>query len=195
MRAPDPHTSAASTSPFRRALRWILLLGLAGYCSIRPAPLPLDVLYGSNRASGPTSPPGAASAATSGQDAPQAALRAVDWGLLGQLDYRSTTVAPALARVNGTRVRIPGFIVPLEDFQESATEFLLVPYFGACVHMPPPPPNQMVYVRFAGGAQSLSLFDPVWVEGTLEVQTIESPFGSVSYTMRGQRIEPYQDER
>jgi hypothetical protein len=194
--APPPASTVTTAQP-RRALRWVLLLGLAAYCSVRPAPLPLEVLFGSTAAD-PTAPPGAERAATDAAGkmvASHPALLTVDWGVLGLLDHRTATVPPALARLNGTRVRIPGFIVPLEDWQESATEFLLVPYFGACVHTPPPPPNQMVYVHFAGDPQALSLFDPVWVEGTLEVRSIESPYGAVSYTLRGQRLVPYVDDR
>ncbi len=180
-----------------RAIQALVVLILAAYWSVRPAPLPTKVLYGARHA-----PIQAPVAGTTGDtatddrrdDAPDPTVRTVDWRLLGLLDFRSTRVPPELARLKGQRVRIPGFIVPLEDFQERAKEFLLVPYFGACVHTPPPPPNQMVFVKLAGGPKSLALFDPVWVEGLLEVQQVNSPYGAVSFTMTGKRIEPYCEE-
>ncbi len=50
--------------------------------------------------------------------------------------------------LNGSKVKIPGFVIPLEGDDKAVTEFLLVPYFGACIHVPPPPPNQIIYVKF-----------------------------------------------
>jgi hypothetical protein len=180
-----------------RALQALAVVTLAVYWSVRPAPLPTAVLYGARHV--PILAPVAATTVDTAMDGPRddtpdPTILTVDWRLLGLLDYRSTSVPPELARLKGRRVRIPGFIVPLEDFQERAKEFLLVPYFGACVHTPPPPPNQMVFVKLAGGPKSLALFDPVWVEGLLEVQRVNSPYGAVSFTMTGQRIVPYREE-
>ncbi|WP_406609874.1 DUF3299 domain-containing protein [Agarivorans sp. JK6] len=72
-------------------------------------------------------------------------------------------------------IRIPGFVVPLDTEGELVKEFLLVPYFGACLHYPPPPPNQIVYVTHSKGLQLEDLWEPVWVEGTIntQVQTVE----------------------
>lgn len=75
---------------------------------------------------------------------------------------------------NGQSIRMPGFIVPIEfSANMVATEFLLVPYAGACIHMPPPPANQIVRVTFPDGYQVKNVKHPVWVEGTLlaKVQT------------------------
>jgi hypothetical protein len=175
-----------------------MVIAAAGYWSIRPAPLPNDVLYGRSNAA-PSSPTAAAGihptiapATTLGVDA---TVRTIDWHLLSMLNVRSAIVPPKIAALNGQRVRVPGFIVPLEDFQEKAKEFLLVPYFGACVHTPPPPPNQMIFVKMTGGSASLALFDPVWIEGVLEVHDVISPYGVVSYRMRGERIVPYREDQ
>ena len=73
-------------------------------------------------------------------------------------------VDPAL---DGTQVRIPGYVLPLEYEGTSVKEFLLVPYVGACIHVPPPPPNQMVFVTARASFEAEGLFAPVWVEGTL----------------------------
>ena len=65
----------------------------------------------------------------------------LDWRLLGQLDYISNKASTELQKIDGQRVKIPGFIVPLEDNNRQVTEFLLVPSPQACIHVPPPPPN------------------------------------------------------
>jgi uncharacterized protein len=202
MRAPELSTWHANEPPtgirrLWRPLRWLVLIAVAGYWSVRPTPLPPAVLYGATHA--PLSAPSAATGIDSTDErnvdvGADSTPIAVDWRMLGMLDYRSTTVPPTLARLQGRRIRIPGFIVPLEDFQEKAKEFLLVPYFGACVHTPPPPPNQMVFVTLVGGPKSLALFDPVWVEGLLEVKRVNSPYGAVSFTMRALRIVPYRED-
>jgi hypothetical protein len=75
--------------------------------------------------------------------------------------------APIVADLNGKQVKIPGFVVPLEGDGEAINEFLLVPYFGACIHVPPPPPNQIVYVKFSTAVPIDNLYDAVWVTGTL----------------------------
>ena len=64
---------------------------------------------------------------------------------------------------DGKAIRIPGFIVPLEQNDEQkATAFFVVPYFGACLHMPPPPPNQILYVEYEEGIAVENLYDPYW---------------------------------
>ena len=71
-------------------------------------------------------------------------------------------------------VRIPGFVVPLQyDEQQRVSEFLLVPFFGACVHYPPPPPNQIIYVTAKAGFQLETLMDAFWVEGKMSTQLVE----------------------
>jgi uncharacterized protein len=92
-------------------------------------------------------------------------------------------------------VRVPGFVVPLDDFMEDGAEFLLVPYYGACVHTPPPPPNQIIFVQMANKkAVKLALFDAVWMHGTLKIATVESPYGTVGFTIDGLKMEPYSSK-
>ncbi len=115
------------------------------------------------------------------------------WDVLSGLDYRSGTVSAELQPFVGKEVKIPGFMVPLEDWAEKATEFLLVPYVGACIHTPPPPPNQLVYVRMNGGESvPVSFWDPVWIHGTLEVEETVSQYGAVSFRMSGTSVQPYE---
>ncbi len=117
---------------------------------------------------------------------------AIDWKTLGALDYVNGKVPPSLQALNGKQVKIPGFIVPLEDYEEEGAEFLLVPYFGACVHTPPPPPNQMVFVRMEGGKKlKFGWWDPVWMEGTLRIEHYDSPYGAVGFQLVGLKTSPY----
>ena len=76
--------------------------------------------------------------------------------------------------LNGKQVRIPGYLLPLEVSGFKVTEFLLVPYVGACIHVPPPPPNQIVYVKVLqnGGYKNKELYEPVWVTGKMKVTSM-----------------------
>lgn len=116
----------------------------------------------------------------------------IDWRVLAGLDYTNGKASDSLKKLDGKLVKIPGFVVPLDDFQEDGAEFLLVPYYGACVHTPPPPPNQIVMVAMEGRKSiKLSLFDAVWMSGRLKIQSVESPYGTVGYTLEGMKVEPY----
>jgi hypothetical protein len=119
----------------------------------------------------------------------------IDWRVLAGLDYSNGKSTDTLKKLDGKLVRIPGFVVPLDDFQEEGAEFLLVPYYGACVHTPPPPPNQIVMVAMAGKKSvKLNLFDAVWMSGRLKIATVESPYGAVGYQLEGLKVEPYSSK-
>ena len=95
--------------------------------------------------------------------------------------------------LNGAAVKIPGFVVPLDVSADGmVTEFFLVPYFGACIHVPPPPPNQIVYVKLPKGVKVAALEDPQWVTGRLRTETKNSRFGAAAYTLDGDKVEPYK---
>jgi hypothetical protein len=95
--------------------------------------------------------------------------------------------------LNGVAVKIPGFVVPLDVSADGTVkEFFLVPYFGACIHVPPPPPNQIVYVKLPRSMKVDSLYDPQWVTGRLRVETKNSRFGAAAYTLEGDKVEPYK---
>lgn len=90
-------------------------------------------------------------------------------------------------------IRIPGFIVPLESSEsQMVTEFFIVPYFGACIHMPPPPPNQIIYVSIEQGVELESLYDPFWFEGTLAIHTTENAMGTAAYRLEHVNVKPYE---
>lgn len=104
----------------------------------------------------------------------------------------ATTVRPEL---NGTMVRMAGYLVPLQtDASGKATEFFLVPYLGACIHIPPPPPNQLVYVKLAGGMKFPPdyIYEAFHVEGVLQTELIHNKVASAAYTMTAKKIKLFQ---
>lgn len=104
-----------------------------------------------------------------------------------------TINAPVVKELNGKRVKIPGFVVPLEGDDEVVTEFLLVPYFGACVHVPPPPSNQLIHVKMPKGAPVEAMYDPIYVIGVIKTESWQGELAQVGYTMDGTDIAPYDD--
>ncbi len=103
--------------------------------------------------------------------------------------------APTVRALNGSMVKIPGFVVPLEMDGTKATEFLLVPYFGACIHVPPPPANQVVHVKAIGkgSVAKRSWYDTVWVIGRLTIERLDNKLGSSGYAIAAEKIEPYRE--
>jgi hypothetical protein len=98
---------------------------------------------------------------------------------------------PVMA-LNGKYVKLPGYVVPLEsDAGGLLTEFLLVPYYGACIHVPPPPSNQIVYVRLKKPYLLKSMADPVWITGTITTQLWTSDAADSDYVMTGDRVEKF----
>ena len=96
--------------------------------------------------------------------------------------------------LDGAMIGIPGFVVPLEfDEEQTISQFFLVPYFGACLHMPPPPPNQIILVNAPKGIQMSALYDPFWIEGQLSTSFQENDMATSAYAMQLQRIEPYSN--
>lgn len=104
-----------------------------------------------------------------------------------------TINAPVVKELNGKLVKIPGFVVPLEGDDEVVTEFLLVPYFGACVHVPPPPSNQLIHVKMPKGAPVEAMYDPIYVIGIIKTESWEGELAQVGYSMDGSDIAPYDD--
>ncbi|WP_342805567.1 DUF3299 domain-containing protein [Alteromonas sp. M12] len=89
-------------------------------------------------------------------------------------------------------IRIPGFIVPLSsDDQKRVVEFFIVPYFGACLHMPPPPPNQIIYGKFSKGIKLTQLDVAFWFEGVINIETNSNETGTSAYAMTLDNIEIY----
>ncbi len=100
--------------------------------------------------------------------------------------------APMVKALDGQSVSLPGFVVPLEGDSEVITEFLLVPYFGACIHVPPPPPNQIVHVTIKGGVPIDSLYDAIVVTGIISTETWSGEIAQVGYKMKAVGVAPFE---
>lgn len=95
--------------------------------------------------------------------------------------------------LDGARVKLPGFIVPLDIGKDGlVSEFFLVPYFGACIHVPPPPPNQIVYVTLSKGIALDSIYEAYWITGKMSLAKKSTRLGAAAYTIAGESVEVYQ---
>jgi hypothetical protein len=102
--------------------------------------------------------------------------------------------APVRAELDGQRIRLPGYVVPLEYSTGAIRDFLLVPYFGACIHSPPPPANQIVLVTLQKPAR-LRTMDACWVAGVLSVQGKTTDWGVSGYALSGHQVDEYRGAR
>ncbi|MDR1871434.1 MAG: DUF3299 domain-containing protein [Deltaproteobacteria bacterium] len=103
--------------------------------------------------------------------------------------------APVNKKIGGRPIKIPGFVVPLDFEKTEIEDFLLVPYFGACIHVPPPPPNQIVYVKPEKPLSGVFSMDVVWVYGKISVDRFESEFGPAGYTIKADKVEIYKEQQ
>ena len=171
----------------RSVVQWTVVALIAVVWAVRPAAIPVDDLYAASTREHPSR-----STADASDAEPDVAVT-IDWTLLRTLDHRRGTASDALRALDGKRVRLPGFIVPLDDLEDTVKEFLLVPYYGACVHVPPPPPNQLVYAQMARGSTPMSWWQAVWLEGTLHITRYQSVYGVAGFRMTVERVTPYID--
>lgn len=198
---PIVHTAQANAPRTRRAL--LRALWVAPILQLIPA---MEASAQSGKASG-------ARANSSGfEEIPWDDLMPPDWNPLKDLgitdlsgisdgDPRAEAImsklrdvldaAPTRPELDGRRVRLPGYVVPLDGMLGgSMKEFLLVPYFGACIHSPPPPANQIVLVR-SNRSRELQTMDAVWVNGSLRVARSDSRMGASGYALDAVVVEPY----
>jgi uncharacterized protein len=165
------------TDELRSGSRWLLAICLVGMLA--------SILSG----------PGLIAAAAAAKQ-PGIAAPALSWQMMRGLDFRTGEVTPELQGVINGIARVPGYMVPLEDNLEEVTEFLLVPTPGACIHVPPPPPNQIVHVIMEGNkkAQVRLWMEAVWVEGMLRLAEATTREGAVSYfQLTGTLIQSYKE--
>jgi hypothetical protein len=104
-------------------------------------------------------------------------------------DENATKLNEAL---DGAYIRMPGYIIPLELGAEGVTTFILVPYVGACIHVPPPPPNQLVFVTTETPWPSDQLWDAVWVTGHMRTQLQSTELAQTGYTLSADSMEVYE---
>lgn len=111
----------------------------------------------------------------------------------GPAAAQQVPAAPVVEELDGVRAKLPGYIVPLDMTDEGRViEFLLVPYFGACIHVPPPPSNQIVHVKTELGVLIDALWQPFWIEGDMRVEHSSSELAEAGYRMEAQKIYPYE---
>ena len=133
---------------------------------------------------------------------PEAIIRSLKLDMMLDSDSRAVAAlerlrqewdnAPGNAALDGAEVKLPGFVVPLEREGDSLREFLLVPYFGACIHVPPPPANQIVHVVADKPVRRAATMDAVWVSGKLALFPTSTQMGRSSYRMQAALVEPYK---
>ena len=117
--------------------------------------------------------------------------------LYEQIEAANNSLSPEM---DGKDVRLPGYLLPLEMEGKTVREFLLVPYVGACIHTPPPPPNQMVFVETPDGYEPEGLYEPVWVEGKMRNEPGSHRLSYIDgeadidagYSLRANNVEPYE---
>ena len=103
--------------------------------------------------------------------------------------------APISTKYVNQKIRMPGFVVPLDAVRNGQREFLLVPYFGACIHTPPPPANQIVLVTphpQLNLSKTLESMDVIWVEGELKEARTKTASGVSGYSLEAIKVYPYK---
>jgi len=100
---------------------------------------------------------------------------------------------PVVAELDGVRVSIGGYVVPLDFEATTVKEFLLVPFVGACIHVPPPPANQIVYVKSAAGFDVAETFEPVTVTGTIRTASASTGLADAGYTIEAEEVAPRKE--
>lgn len=124
---------------------------------------------------------------------------AVPTFLRGMIDHQQAPLNSEQPTSSGVRtdwnsqiVRLPGFIVPIDYSGASVTAFILVPYAGACVHVPPPPANQLVFVTTQTPYESKGLYEPVNVIGMFGVSSLRTHLADIGYAISAEKIEAFR---
>jgi hypothetical protein len=99
--------------------------------------------------------------------------------------------APIETSLNDQRIRLAGFVIPLDNQLQNVSEALLLPYFGACIHSPPPPANQIIHVVFGQPVVQMRTMDAFWISGVLSAERGDSGMGIYGYRLTAERVEPY----
>jgi hypothetical protein len=121
--------------------------------------------------------------------------------ILEQTAQAMFDAAPVVDAFEGMQVKVPGFVLPLEFSDTLLKEFLLVPYYGACIHTPPPPANQIIHGKLKAGYKLESIYLPVWITGTLNISRSQTQLNEEgvanglevqsAYSMNVELVEPY----
>ena len=193
-------TSASHSLQRRQACRWLAAC-TAGLLPLATAPSAL-----ARAAAGMAAP------ATISWDAlvpagwdPAAGFEGVNPDQLADSDPRAQQLlarmrkiwdeAPVNTAMNGRAVRLPGYVVPLEEGRDGLREFLLVPYYGACIHTPPPPANQIIHVKLDKPSRLAKSMDAVWLTGVLRTGREKTEMGQSGYRMQASGLELYTEKK
>ncbi len=168
-----------TSRPFRHGLFVLLALfglSLAGHA----ADTPIDIQWGDLVPEGASNPDdmNALLGIHDPADAPIVGQSVIDEGQV-------------VTAYNDKTIRMPGYLLPLDFGSEGSKQFLLVPYVGACIHVPPPPPNQIVLVTTEKPYQSQGLFEPVWVTGLFNAAVTSTEYAEVAYALSARDIEAF----
>ncbi len=102
--------------------------------------------------------------------------------------------APVVKELDGRKIKLGGFAVPLDGDGKITTEFLLVPYYGACIHVPPPPANQAILITLDKPQDIIKQpFDAVWVEGVIKIERFSNDLADAGYAMKNAVVTPYEE--
>jgi len=102
--------------------------------------------------------------------------------------------APVVKELDGRKIKLGGFAVPLDGDGKITTEFLLVPYYGACIHVPPPPANQAILITLDKPQDIIKQpFDAVWVEGVIKIERFSNELADAGYAMKNAIVTPYEE--
>lgn len=99
----------------------------------------------------------------------------------------------AMPEFDNQRIKLAGYIVPVQTTADGElSEFFLVPYFGACIHVPPPPPNQIVFARLEKPIPMTEIYDAFWVTGTMKIERFKNDIAATAYTMAVEDVRMYE---
>jgi len=133
---------------------------------------------------------------------PDAERKALEAGVWPEIDIDHDTMdgtgqfgsSATVASMHGRKVRIPGYVVPIDlDDQQRMRSFFLVPYYGACIHVPPPPPNQLIYAELDAAIEVPSMWEAQWLTAELQISRVDADIASSSYRAVSAQIEPWTD--
>ncbi len=118
----------------------------------------------------------------------------LSWGdLMRHRERKNGDDVSLVGRMEGKTVRMAGYMVPLDGAAYRTTEFLLVPYYGACIHVPPPPPYQIVHGKaIPAEGFALEIQKPVWVEGVFSLMPKQSVYGEASFSMEVRDVQVFE---
>ncbi|MBS3936270.1 MAG: DUF3299 domain-containing protein [Sulfuritalea sp.] len=136
---------------------------------------------------------------------PSAEFKDLDFASLDDADPRAIAALERLRKIwdaapvdpafHGKKARIAGFALPLERQGDKVTEFLIVPYFGACIHTPPPPANQIIHAKSGRPLAGVRMMAPIWTYGVFGVRRSDTQWGVAGYSLTVDKVAPYEEPR